>query len=134
MSGNNGADVTLNGKVFRALAAARSLRRQGRVAESEALMAAVRRMQRNVKFPPSIVPRVKGRWLYRLWSSSGELLYIGITDRGTAREREHARTKSWWPQVHHVTVEPVATRAELRHLEAVAIRKESPLYNIQHNR
>lgn len=126
-------DVTLNGKVFKALAAAESLKRQGRIREARYLLAEVRRMQAKVRFPPSTIPQLKGRWMYRLWSASDTLLYVGITDRGREREREHARTKGWWSEVHHVTVEPVLTRAELRYLEAQAIRGEHPKYNIQHN-
>jgi len=82
---------------------------------------------------PRKPPPPKGRWMYRLWSADDRLLYIGITDRGKTREREHARSKSWWPEVHHVTYQRVHTRAELRFLEAEAIRRERPKYNIQHN-
>lgn len=130
---NNGADVTFNGKIFRALAIVNQLKKEGRVRESRALLAKIKRMQRDVRFPPTMLVKVKGRWLYRLWSADDTLLYIGVTDRGRAREKEHARTKPWWPQVHYITVEPIATRAELMHLERVAIRKEHPLFNIQHN-
>lgn len=78
-------------------------------------------------------PAPKGRWLYRLWSADDQLLYVGITDRGHRREREHARTKAWWPEVHHVTYERVAARAELLYRERVAIERERPRYNVQHN-
>lgn len=131
---NNGGDVTFNGKVFKALAAASSLRKAGRTKEADAVMARVKQMQQDVRFPPDVTRKlVKGRWLYRFWSADDRLLYVGITDRGRTREKEHARSKSWWPEVHHVTVEPVATRAELLHLEREAIRKGRPKYNIQHN-
>src|SRR5690606_8037782 len=127
-------DPTFGGKIFKALAAADSLKRQGRHREASNLLESIKRMQREVRFPPSTTRELKrGRWLYRLWSASGTLLYVGITDRGTEREKEHARTKEWWPEVHHVTVEPVLTRAELKHLEREAIRKERPRYNIHHN-
>ncbi|OII61235.1 hypothetical protein BJP40_06835 [Streptomyces sp. CC53] len=134
MDGNRGADVTLGGKVFKALATADSLTKQGRIREARMIMSEVRRMQRAVKFPPRTVSHLKGRWLYRLWAADDTLLYVGITDRGREREREHVRTKIWWPEVHHITVEPIATRAELLHLERVAISRERPRYNTQHNR
>lgn len=132
--GNDGRDVTLDGRVFRALAVVNTLKCQGRTSEAQALMARIQKMQREIKLSPKTVENLKGRWLYRVYAADNSLLYIGITDRGREREREHARTKSWWSEVHHVTVEPVETRAMLRHLEAQAIRRQRPKYNIQHNR
>jgi hypothetical protein len=131
---NNGVDVTFDGRVFKALAVVASLKKQGRTREAKRMMDSIRRMQREARLAPEVIYKVKGRWLYRLWSAADELLYIGITDRGRAREREHARTKPWWPEVHHVTVEPIQTRGELVHREAEAIHRERPKYNIQHNR
>lgn len=130
---NNGADVTFGGKIWKVLATVDQLKKQGRTREAKRLLDVVRKMQHEARFPPKIVERIKGRWMYRLWAADDSLLYIGITDRGREREREHARTKSWWPEVHHVTVEHIATRAELRFREAEAIRKERPRYNVQHN-
>lgn len=118
----------------KALAAVTSLKKAGRTREASALMVQLKLIEEAEKNPQPVPARVKGRWLYRLWSADNRLLYIGITDRGHAREREHARLKPWWLEVHHATYEPVSTRAELRHWEAISIRKERPKYNIQHNR
>jgi predicted GIY-YIG superfamily endonuclease len=86
-----------------------------------------------------VSPRVdavppKGRWLYRMYSASDRLLYVGITDRGHVREREHARSKPWWAEVHHVHYERFVSRAALESAERLAIRSERPVYNVQHNR
>lgn len=116
----------------KALGAAAQLKRDGRFTEYRAVMAQLRQVE-EAERNPNLDPPVKGRWMYRLWSASDELLYIGITDRGHVREREHARSKSWWPEVHHATYEPITTRAELTYLERVAIRKECPRHNVQHN-
>jgi hypothetical protein len=118
----------------KALGAASHLKKEGRIREYVNVMTQLRRIEDAERNPQPLPPKVKGRWLYRLWSASDELLYVGITDRGHTREREHARLKPWWPEVHHATYEPVETRAELRHLEVQAIRMGRPKYNIQHNK
>jgi predicted GIY-YIG superfamily endonuclease len=118
---------------IKALGAAGQLKRAGRVREYQTIMSQLRKIEEAEKNPQPTPPKVKGRWMYRLYSASDELLYIGITDRGHTREKEHARLKPWWPEVHHATYEPVDTRAELKHRESVAIRRERPKYNIQYN-
>jgi hypothetical protein len=118
----------------KALGAATQFKKRGRISEYTAIMSQLRRVEEAERNPQPTPPRLKGRWLYRLWSASDELLYVGITDRGHLREREHARSKPWWPEVHHATYEPVDTRAELRYREAEAIRNGRPKYNIQHNK
>lgn len=69
--------------------------------------------------------------LYRFWDARGRLLYVGITAVGTQRWFQHARTKRWWPDISNITLEHFATRLESLEAEAVAIRTEHPLYNIQ---
>ena len=118
----------------KALGAAAQLKQSGRLREYRAIVTQLRTIERAERNPEPTPPKLKGRWLYRLWSASDELLYVGITDRGHLREREHARAKPWWPEVHHATYEPVTTRAELRFREVEAIRSGRPKYNIQHNR
>lgn len=73
--------------------------------------------------------------LYRA-SRRGRLLYVGITQR-PARDRmaEHARTQPWWHLVEHVDTQilPVANRSAAEAIEADAIKRERPLYNIRHS-
>lgn len=72
--------------------------------------------------------------LYRLFTSSGTLLYIGITDRGPQRWTEHARSKSWFGAVSRFEIERLPTREHLAEAERRAIASERPLYNVIHNR
>ena len=37
--------------------------------------------------------------LYRLYSSAGDLLYVGNTDHLKLRLAAHAKEKPWWDQV-----------------------------------
>lgn len=72
--------------------------------------------------------------LYRLFSESGVLLYIGITDRGPRRWVEHARSKTWFGSVARFEIERFDSRPDLEAAEVLAIRSERPLYNVVHNR
>lgn len=71
-----------------------------------------------------------GGWtVYRLFNQRDELLYVGITNRGTQRLREHEKDKWWWPEVARVAIEHVSDEAEAHRAECVAIREENPLFN-----
>lgn len=71
--------------------------------------------------------------VYQLYGLDGELLYIGITDRGPVRLAEHYRKKSWFSEVCQVEFERYETRSESEERESSLIRRRRPLYNIQHN-
>lgn len=71
--------------------------------------------------------------LYRFFDRTDALLYVGITMDLGARLKSHRREKPWWLDIHHITVEHFATRAEALAAEAKAIRAEGPLHNDQHN-
>lgn len=69
--------------------------------------------------------------LYRFYDDIGTLLYVGITDRGPRRWREHMRDKDWWDQVATVRLESFDSRKDAETAELEAIRAEEPLFNIQ---
>lgn len=71
--------------------------------------------------------------VYRYYDPAGILLYVGITSRGTARNREHNATKDWWPFVTRQEVEHYPTRDEAAHREVALIRAHRPPFNRQHN-
>jgi predicted GIY-YIG superfamily endonuclease len=71
--------------------------------------------------------------LYRLRDQSGALLYVGITDNPERRWKDHAKDKSWWPDVKDRSVEWLPTRDHALAAEATAIRAERPRYNRHHN-
>lgn len=68
--------------------------------------------------------------LYRLYSATGDLLYVGITDHLKVRLAAHAKDKTWWSQVARKTVEWHPGKPEAEAAEAAAIRTEKPAHNI----
>lgn len=70
--------------------------------------------------------------VYRLYSKSGELLYVGISDKPTRRWTQHEARKPWYPEVHASTVEWHPTREAALSYERRAIRIERPRYNVEH--
>lgn len=74
---------------------------------------------------------IAGRvWLYRLFDSTGKLLYVGVTNNPDARFRTHRRQKAWWPEVASHTLTEYEYRAHAFRCEKEAIRDENPAYNI----
>lgn len=86
-----------------------------------------------------LVTELRGNVLYRFYDAGLNLLYIGMTRDLQMRcngakswgPRAGHRNRIWWPQVCLVTVDGTATtREQLAQRETVAIRNESPKYNI----
>jgi predicted GIY-YIG superfamily endonuclease len=72
--------------------------------------------------------------LYRLYDSTGALLYVGITTDPKARFTQHSIYKGWWPTVARTTVAWLeVTRQEALAIEAATIRDEEPIHNGKHN-
>lgn len=71
--------------------------------------------------------------LYRLYSSVGDLLYIGIANNPEARWAAHAADKSWWPEVSRKEVEWHGSRRLAAEAEVAAIKSEPSRYNGTHS-
>ena len=72
--------------------------------------------------------------LYRLYSSMGTLLYVGISCRVEYRICcEHLVDKHWFREVERAKFEHFDHRGQAELAERVAIEKEVPLYNVAHN-
>lgn len=71
--------------------------------------------------------------LYRLFNDNGDLLYVGISSNELRRWKEHAKTKSWWREVHTFTIERFPSRSSVEKAEREAIVSEHPRYNVIHN-
>ena len=69
--------------------------------------------------------------LYRLFSRTGELLYVGMTLNFFSRLDNHRSGKPWWLDVRTVTVIPYPTRREAEDAERAAIIHERPKWNEQ---
>lgn len=71
--------------------------------------------------------------LYRMYDGFGDLLYVGITDAGLGRFKQHSGDKAWWTFVEHIRVEHYGSRAEARSREKRVIAAEHPVFNSAHN-
>lgn len=67
-------------------------------------------------------------YLYRHWSETGELLYVGISVNAVARLAQH-RGKAWFPQIAKITVQRFDDYGDAERAELVAICDENPLHN-----
>lgn len=77
--------------------------------------------------------RSVGTSVYLYYDVNGTLIYVGITDRGVTRNREHNSRAEWWPFVASQEVEHFATRREAADRERELIRRYRPPFNKQHN-
>lgn len=68
--------------------------------------------------------------LYRHFSASGDLLYVGISLSALIRLRAHNRTSEWANQISRVEIEQFPDRTSALAAERVAIRTEKPLRNV----
>lgn len=70
--------------------------------------------------------------LYRHYDADGELLYVGISVDFMKRLRQHGRVSEWFGRIASVRVEHFASRRDAESAEAVAIKRERPLFNKVH--
>ncbi|UXE04547.1 G-I-Y Y-I-G endonuclease [Mycobacterium phage Aubs] len=68
--------------------------------------------------------------LYRFYSATGQLLYVGITMNPPQRFKAHRDSKDWWDHVAGISIENYNTREELENAERRAIQVEHPLHNV----
>lgn len=73
--------------------------------------------------------------LYRMFSASGELLYIGQSINPAQRLCLHRSDadKNWLTDVVRMEIEWLPTRAAAKSAEAAAIYAESPTHNVDHH-
>lgn len=69
--------------------------------------------------------------VYRFYSRSGELLYVGLTDSPERRFAQHRLTQEWWGDVQTVELEWHPARSDAFKAETAAIKTESPLHNVK---
>lgn len=84
------------------------------------------------EFTPSAPSPTKAS-VYRYYDAQGVLLYVGFTQRGLARNLEHAIGKEWWPFVHRQEVDHFPTPEQALAAERRLIGAHRPPFNRQHN-
>lgn len=71
-------------------------------------------------------------YVYRLFNSDHELLYVGCSFHAIGRILQLC-SKPWFDQVSSIRLEKFKSRVEALKQETKAIRSESPVFNIAHN-
>lgn len=67
--------------------------------------------------------------VYRYFSATGELLYVGCTQNLVARDRAHRKTSSWFPSASRLATEGPYEESLARAIEKAAIQNEQPQHN-----
>lgn len=69
--------------------------------------------------------------VYRLYSRTGQFLYVGVGEHPPTRWADHRRNKDWWSEVDETrtTVQWFPTRDLALTEETRAITEEQPAYN-----
>lgn len=68
-------------------------------------------------------------YVYRLYSETGDLLYVGLTCDPRARRLAHKNTQPWWDEVASWRVTIYPSRAHAARVERLSIWAEQPRYN-----
>lgn len=68
--------------------------------------------------------------LYRYFDAEGHLLYVGITDCLSIRNKQHSATAHWHKLVDEIKVKQFPDRPSALIAEGEAIRNENPIYNV----
>ncbi len=71
--------------------------------------------------------------LYRFYSATNELLYIGVTRDLERRLAQHLNEKHWYFDIERIKVEHFRTRWAAEDAEKKAIAVEFPKYNLKDN-
>lgn len=75
----------------------------------------------------------RGRYtVYRCYSTTGRLLYVGYSADCAERLAQHRRSSPWYGDVDKIAVKVFRSRKEASAAELSAIRSEWPLHNVRH--
>jgi len=87
--------------------------------------------EESLALPIELLGSIERYAVYRCYSVSGQLLYIGETGDLGKRLADHAK-KLWFVQVRGITLEWYADELEALKAERRAIHVEHPEYNVVH--
>lgn len=72
--------------------------------------------------------------VYTMQDSKGKPLYIGRSKNPERRFKQHAKAKDWYPSVDKIKTNSYRTVGKAAKAEKKAIKKQSPTYNVVHNK
>lgn len=72
-------------------------------------------------------------FLYRLYNTDNQVIYVGVTANVGMRLGQHEYTKTWWGDVARVEVDTFAARPDALAAERAAIVTLSPVHNVTHS-
>lgn len=72
--------------------------------------------------------------VYKYFDKAGILIYVGITECGIVRNRQHNESKEWWKFVHRQQIEHFPSREQAHEREVQLIERFRPPFNKQHNK
>lgn len=72
--------------------------------------------------------------VYKYFDARRILIYVGITNAGILRNRQHNHSKEWWQYVVSQEIEHFSSRRLAHQREVELIEKFRPPFNTQHNR
>lgn len=77
------------------------------------------------------IGKLKG--IYKLFSKSNNLLYVGISNNIKTRVNTHLRKNNWQEDIAYVVVEEISDKTEYLKREREIIELEYPFYNKTYN-
>ena len=72
--------------------------------------------------------------LYRYFNDKGSLLYVGISLSAVYRACQHKSVSHWYKYATKIDIQRFDSRGDALSAEREAIKKESPIYNLMHNK
>jgi len=101
-----------------------------RAKNREALNEKAREYYHDVAKPNRPKPRSdRDTILYRMFSATEELVYVGITYDFARRLSEHRRRSTWFPEVARWDTEAYGERRLAKDVESEIIKRERPKFN-----
>lgn len=77
------------------------------------------------------VPLERPHYLYRIFNSIDELIYVGETSQPLDRMLQHKRNSEWFPLSTRILFYGCDSKKEALALEEISINRETPIYNIK---
>jgi hypothetical protein len=78
--------------------------------------------------------KIRSAQLYRQFSKTGELLYVGVSLSALVRLSQHKDNSHWFSDIGKVEIQNFPSRESAISAETAAIKNEKPKWNVQHKK